>query len=178
MDWLTWSALEGFINQRLTAIGTLVSIVSFIPIAWTCWEVTIGRKQRHRRWLNEIQRSPGERPAILIVDLLEKGDIATSVESYRQHHERLRTIPPGRIFKVRQEKHLTPSDMPALVRDIRRVTSEVIRAGTDTLHLFYAGPVVPMALIGAEFANGCQLILYQHERGDYLSWGPLRHNLE
>lgn len=170
--------LTDFINNALGPISIVIGIITIFPVLWTWWEVTFGRKRRHKRWFNEVRLSPGERPAILIVDLLEKGDITTSVESYRQNNERLKTIPTGRIFKVSREKRLTPNDMPELAREIRHVASDIIRAGVDTLHVFYAGPVVPMALIGAEFANGCQLILHQHDKGDYANWGPLRHSLE
>lgn len=173
MQWL-----KDFTNEILGPISVVIGIITIFPVLWTWWEVTFGRKRRHKEWFKEARRLPGERPGILIMDLLEKGDIATSVENYRQNDDRLRSIPAGRVFTVSREKHLTPTDVPELARDIRHIASDIIRAGIDTLHVFYAGPVVPMALIGAEFANSCQLMLYQHNRGNYENWGPLRHSLE
>lgn len=173
MAWLT-----DFINTILGPISIVIGIVTFFPILWTCWEVTFGRQRRHSRWHRQAQQTVGERPGILIVDLLEKGNITNDVERYRQSNEHLKAISKDRLFEVSRKKELSPDDMPQITQDLRHVTGEIIEAGIDTLHLFYAGPVASMALVGAEFANVRRVLLYQRNReGMYENWGPLRHHL-
>lgn len=173
MAWMNW-----LIDEVLNRIGIVVGLITLFPIFWTWWEVTLGRRRRHRRWFREAQETPGLRPAVLVVDLLEKGDIRTGVENYRRSSHALKDIPDDRVFALSRTVHLDSGDMPGLVAEVRRVAADVIRAGTDTLHLFYAGPVVPMAFMGAEFGNICRVILYHHDKttGRYENWGPLRHD--
>jgi len=171
MQWL-----RDFIVDVLEPVDIVIGIILAVPIFWTWWAVTFGRRWQYRRWFKEIARKPGSRPAILIVDLLEQKEIAASVHRYRQSSDQLKDIPDDRIFTVSREKRLRPDDIVDLVREIRNVAANVIRAGIDTVHLFYAGPVIPPAIIGAEFANTCRVILYQHTQEGYESWGPLRHD--
>jgi len=165
-----------FINDVLGPVSIVIGVITVFPILWTWWEVTFGRKRQHRRWFTEVQKTAGTRPSILIVDLLEAKNIVASVEHYRQEVEALKSIPGERMFILSRDRRLTPKDMPALSDELRSAAANIIRASTDTLHVFYAGPVVPMALIGAEFANLCRVLLYQHNPTGYDNWGPLRHH--
>ena len=56
----------------------------------------------------------------------------------------------------------------------RRLRQQPNAAGTDCVHYFHAGPAIAAALVGAEFANGARVLLYQHEGGNYCNFGPLR----
>lgn len=172
MQWL-----GDFINNVLGPVSIVVGIVTIFPVLWTWWEVTFGRRRRHEVWAKEVRGMAGQRPGVLIVDLLEKGNIANDVESYRRDDQQLNSIPSDRIFKIERMKDLGPDDMPSIAEDLRRVTGEIIVAGVDTVHLFYAGPVIPATLIGAEFGNVRRVLLYQRNRntGRYENWGPLRH---
>lgn len=171
-------AFISFINNVLGPIGIVIGIVTFFPVIYLWWDATCGRKRRRDIWFKQAQGCPGKKPAILIVDLHEKYNIRTSVEDYRQRVDGLKAIPGDRLFEISRTKWLTPSDMPALVDEIQDKAAEIVRAGTDTVHLFYAGPVMPPAIIGAIFANTCSVKLYQHtHQGQYVDWGPLRHDL-
>ena len=64
--------------------------------------------------------------------------------------------------------------MPELLWDIRRAAGELIAGGVDTVHYFHAGPLVAASLVGAELANTCPVLLYQHEANGYRNFGPLR----
>jgi SMODS-associated and fused to various effectors sensor domain len=174
MQWLT-----DFINNILGPVSIVVGILTIFPVLWTWWEITFGRQRQHRRWFSEVRSATGERPGILIVDLLEKGKIANDVESFRRDDQILKAIPSDRVFKLERTKGLYPSDMPGIAQDLRQITEEIIEAGIDTIHFFYAGPVIPATLIGAEFANVRRVLLYQRNRntGHYENWGPLRHLL-
>lgn len=68
-----------------------------------------------------------------------------------------------------------PEDMPDLVNDIRERIGEIMKSGVDIIYLFYAGPVTPMAIVGAELANCCRVILIHHFQGVYTNFGPLKH---
>mgnify|MGYP001589174101 CR=1 FL=1 len=58
--------------------------------------------------------------------------------------------------------------------DLRAAAALLLGAGADCIHCFYAGPAVAAALVGAEFANGARVLLYHHEGGTYINFGPLR----
>ena len=64
-------ALRAFIADWLDPLGIVLGLIALVPIFWTWWDVVFGRRRRQRRWFAEISRRPGERPAILIVDLPE-----------------------------------------------------------------------------------------------------------
>lgn len=167
-------ALIHWINTVLNPIGIVVGLVLAVPVFWTWWEVAIGRRRRERRWFYEISRRPGERPAILIVDLLAGRDVRPAVEQHRQQDDALRAIPAEHVFCLSRDADLTPADMPKLREELRALAARVYANGTDTLHYFHAGPTFVAAMVGAEFANGCRVMLYGHSQGSYMNFGPLR----
>lgn len=157
-------------------VATILGFASLIPIVWTWLDVVYGRQSRHSKWINEVRNQVGARPTVLIVDLLPGKDVRATVERYIQTNAELKGIPAERIFTVRRESWLKPDNSEALVKEIQDNAGEILRTGTDVLHLFYAGPVFAASVVGAEFANaGCRVLLYQNEQGNYLNFGPLRH---
>ncbi len=170
------SEILEIINVYLDPFSVVVGVVTAVPIFWTWWEVIFGRRRRHRKWFMEMRKSTGERPGILTVDLLPGRNIQAAVERHAGNDDSLRVIPDERRWVIQRSANLKETDMPELARELRERANDVLAAGVDTLHVFYAGPVVPPALVGAEFVNTCKVLLYQHDpaRG-YLCWGPLRH---
>jgi hypothetical protein len=171
-----WEPLSDFIMTYVDPLGVVIGVLIAIPVMLTWWEVTLGRRRQQRRWFREIRRQPGERPSILILDLLAGKDIRASVERFRQTQPALSAIPDERLFWLARSKPLTPEQMPALHEDLRALAARIITSGTDTLHYFHAGPACAAALVGGELANICRVILYQHsaENGGYLNFGPLK----
>ena len=112
-------ALRAFIAYWLDPIGIMLGLVALVPIFWTWWDVVFGRRRRERRWFAEISRRPGERPAILIVDLLPGKDVHAAVENFRRRDAALAAIPDERICSIVREQPLTPADLPALHRELR-----------------------------------------------------------
>ena len=167
-------ALRAFIGAWLDPLGIVLGLVAMVPIFWTWWDVVFGRRRRERRWFAEIRRQPGERPAILIVDLLPGKDVHAAVENFRRRDDALAAIPDARIVSIVREQPLTPADLPNLHRALRAAPAPLLKAGTDCIHYFHAGPAIAAALVGAEFANGARVLLYQHEGGSYRNFGPLR----
>jgi hypothetical protein len=115
------------------------------------------------------------RPAILVVDLLPGKDVRAQVEHFMADNEALRQIPSDRRFYLDRQKPLTPDAMSDFVSELRQKAADIARAGCDTVHLFYAGPLAGAAIVGAEFANGACCLFYQHQQGRYENFGPLRH---
>lgn len=171
-----WEQITDPIMTYLDPVGVVIGVLIAIPVMLTWWEVSFGRRRQQRRWFQEIRRRPGERPSILILDLLAGKDIRASVEHFRQRQPGLREIPEERLFCLTRSEPLTPEQMPALHEELRALAARVITSGTDTLHYFHAGPACAAALVGAEFANACRVILYQHsaENGTYVNFGALK----
>jgi len=168
-------SLLPFITGTLDPIATVVGLISAIPIFWTWYDVVIGRKRRARRWLREVRRKPGQRPALFLVDLLPDKDIQAQMERYVAGRPELAAIPSDRRHSLRRDKRLSPDDLAGLAAEIRACSADIARAGCDTVHCLYAGPAAAAALIGAEFANGARCMIYQHSQGNYENWGPVRH---
>jgi len=166
--------VRAFIANWLDPLGIVLGLISLVPIFWTWWDVVFGRRRRERRWFAEITRRPGERPAILIVDLLPGKDVHAAVENFRRRDDALGKIPEDRMVSIVRERSLTPADLPELHRELRAAAAQLLKTGADCIHYFHAGPAIAAALVGAEFANGARVLLYQHEGGSYLCFGPLR----
>ena len=169
-----WQSFSDLVMTYLDPIGVVIGILIAIPVLLTWYEVTLGQRRQRRRLPRELQGNPGERPGLLILDLLPGKDVCPAVERFRQGDDLLRAIPPERQFSLARARVLTPEDMPDLHQDLRKLAARVVGEGVDVLHYFHAGPAVAAALVGAELANGCRVILYQHDQGTYLRFGPLK----
>lgn len=169
-----WPTISDLIMTYLDPIGVVVGILIAVPVLWTWYEVTLGQRRQRRRLYRELRANPGQRSGILVLDLLPGKDVEPAVERFRQGDEVLKTIPPGRCFALARDRALTPEDMPGLHDDLRKVAARIVAEGVDVLHYFHAGPTVAAALVGAELANGCRVILYQHDHGSYRNFGPLK----
>ncbi|MEA3278790.1 MAG: hypothetical protein U9Q81_26525 [Pseudomonadota bacterium] len=97
-----------------------------------------------------------------------------SVERFRQTQPALKEIPDERLFCLSRSRNLAPDDLPSLHQELRDLAARILESGTDTLHYFHAGPACVAALVGAEFANSCRVMLYQHDHGSYVNFGPLK----
>lgn len=168
---MSWQSINHFIMTWLDPIGVVTGLLMLIPVVWGWWAVTFGR--RRIAWHREIRNQPGNRAAILIIDLLPGKEIRQQVERFRQGENDLKGISEDRIFHLCRARQLTPDDMPGLQESLQETAAEIHAAGIDTLHCFFAGPAIAAALIGREFANACRVLLYQHDHGTYLNYGPL-----
>lgn len=166
--------MKEFIYEWLDPIGVVVGLIVTVPVFWTWWDIVFGRRQREQRWFREIRAQSGTRPAILIVDLLQDRDVKMAVERFRQKIPALKTIPEERIVTVARSHHLKPEEVAALQRDLRDAAARLLKCGVDTIHYFHAGPAAVAAMVGAEFANTARVLVYQHEAGEYVNFGPLR----
>jgi hypothetical protein len=169
------------VHGVITNIDPYLGILAFVPILLTFSEVWFGRRRRHQKWLQEIIKNPGGRPAILVVDILPGREIAASVEVFRQQSDALKAIPQERIFKIDAvsiavaSTELAPTDMMQFSHRTRVVASEIYKAGVDVIHYFHSGPLPTVAIVGAALANGPRVMMYHWRQGSYESWGPIKH---
>jgi hypothetical protein len=170
------SKLVEFTMSYLDPLGVWVSLACAIPIFWIWIDILLGKRRRHKKWLQQIRKNPGNKPAVLIVDFLQGKNISASVEKFINGTAGLDSIPDNRKFCISRGKSLKPDDIAGIVIELREKSAEILSSGSDVLHLFYAGPVFAAALVGAEFSNsGCRVLLYQNDQGNYVNFGPLRH---
>lgn len=155
--------------------ATLLGFISLIPIFWTWYEIAWGSKRRYRAWFEAVRRTPGQRPGVLIVDLLPGREMRVQVENFLKGAEDLKAIPEERILYINHLKHTKAADLPMLVLELREQIATLMRHGVDAIHLFYGGPGTVAMLIGAELRNGCRVHLYHHQQGTYVAFGPLLH---
>ena len=168
-----WNALV-WLAETLDPVNSLIGLITTIVAGFTAFMVW--KDQRRRKvWLQEIAHRPGERPSILILDLLVGQDARAQIENFRMQQEGLKDIPEDRIRVVSRSSKLTPEDMPKLQQDIRDAVARLMHAGTDRIHLFLAAPQPATAVAGALLANTSAVIYhFDRELGTYVNYGLLR----
>lgn len=166
-------AVLALIQTILDPLGIVVGLVLAIPVFWTWYQVVWGSRRRYRQYLQAIRTAPGHRPVIFIVDLLPGRNIRAAVENYCQQQASLRDIPPQRIFHL-QRDGLSLSQLDAFRVSVRQQVGEMYAQGIDRIHYFHAGPSMAAAMVGAQLANGCPVLLYHHEGEGYHELGLLK----
>jgi hypothetical protein len=169
-----WQPFSDFVMTYVDPVGVVVGLLIAVPVFWTWYEVAVGQRRQRRRLYRALRRDPGGRPGMFVLDLLPGKDVRPAVERFRQTDAVLRSIPPERLFCLTRDRALTPEDLPRLHEDLRKLAARIVAEGVDVLHFFHAGPAVAAALVGCEFANGCRVMLYQHDHGDYVNFGTLK----
>lgn len=166
-------ALWASVWDAIDKTSQLIGILTIVPAVAAFLGVRSLQRQR-RQIIQQLQATPGSRPALLIVSVNKP--ITLQVEAWRRQQEHLRDIPEERVFKLEWDKHLGAEDLDDFLARFREKRAEIMRTGADKIHLFYGGPVVVAAQIGAELKNGCPVILYHLDSsgtGQYANWGPL-----
>lgn len=167
------ATLSRFINDYLDPLGVVLGLLLTIPVFWTWFEVVFGRGRRYRQYLATIRQAPGQRPAILMVDVLAQKNVRAAVENYCQQQEALAGIPAERIFHL-QRNGLGVDGLAAFQQELRQLNSEMFMQAVDRIHYFHAGPGMAAAMVGAELANACPVVLYQHAGMGYQPFGVLK----
>ncbi len=165
--------LLDIITKILDPLGIIIGLILAIPVFWTWYQVVWGNRRRYRHYLQAIRTAPGNRPAILIIDLLPGRNIRAAVENYCQQHNNLRDIPRERVFHL-QRDGLGVYQLDAFKASVRQQVGEMYAQGVDRIHYFHAGPGMAAAMVGAELGNGCPVLLYHHEGEGYHGFGLLK----
>jgi hypothetical protein len=179
MDW--FQTLTNVIDIAIRSVDPYIGLIALVPIALTFLEVKFGRRWRHRKWFRQIIKAPGNRPAILIVDLLPDKEIVAHVENYRRMNDDLKDIPADRIFRIDaagvgiSAPELKADDVTAFAEEMRSVVADMYMAGPDVVHYFHSGPIPTAAMVAASLANSFRVQIYHWRQGQYECWGPIRH---
>ncbi len=172
MDWV-WDLLLR-LASTLDPINSLIGLGTTLVAGYTAYIV---KRDQHRRkaWLKEISRRPGNRPAILVLDLLPRQNARAQIENFRRQDDALKDIPEERIVTISGDRKITPDDMPDLQNELRKALARLMEAGTDRIHLFLAAPQPATAAAGAALANTNTVIYhFDREAGTYVNFGLLR----
>jgi len=160
--------------EILDPINSLIGLVTTLIAGFTAFLVW-REGRRARKWWQEIRRTPGERPAIFVLDLLPGQDIRAQVENFRQQDGILKEIPDDRIVYVTYREKLLPDHMLNFHKDLQEKINLLGNAGADRIHLFLASPQPAAAAAGAALANkAVTLYHYDRDKGTYVNYGPLR----
>ncbi|MCB9367138.1 MAG: hypothetical protein H6508_08170 [Calditrichaeota bacterium] len=176
--------------EWLDRYNLLIHFLATIPIVWTWWEVVFVRRRREAIWSRSAKRSPGSRPAVVVISLA-KFDISKSVQAFLTTDESLKkALNDKRIFTVSNENEpLQASDMPEIAKRLDRLSKDVISSAADVVHVFCAAPMPVAILAGAVFGNRGDIRLYHLNQGAkpggssditsvYEQWGRLNMHLD
>ncbi|RMI03458.1 MAG: SAVED domain-containing protein [Calditrichaeota bacterium] len=164
--------MRDFIMTWLDPISVVVGLIVSIPIFWTWWEVTLGRKRRHKAWYENARKGKSV-DAVLIVDLLAGADMKPEV--LRHLKQQGVEVEDSHVFEMNEHGEVTPENLPDLVARLRALLADVSRLAPGELHVFFGGPSGFAMLVGAELANKGNVHIYQRTHGKYQDWGPIRH---
>lgn len=165
-----------FITNTLGPWSTVVTLVVSVPVFWTWWETVFGRRRRNQRWLEQARGWRGRQPAVLIVDISDRGSIRAQVEAYVRSD--IGNIPNERIVEIAIPRMVTDADMSMIHEEIQEKVGRLHHLGTDVVHCFLRAPVLVSAMVGAALGNAMQVNLYHNQQTGYKNWGPLRHTPE
>lgn len=170
-----WS-LQGGISfwEALANIGTILGILSFIPLVYAIWEyIRFIRREEKEREI--IHTQTGTKPAVLIVDIGGAG-IRNEVEAFLREQEGFNGFDfDSRMFVVhRDKKQITANDVNGIIEELETNLDMIRIKAADKIHLFLKVPMPVAVMVGEVLANRTPALVYhkQHNKG-YENWGSL-----
>ncbi|MCI4660333.1 MAG: SAVED domain-containing protein [Neomegalonema sp.] len=172
-----WSIFSEMMHT-IEPVNTLIGLGTFVFTVLIWWMVRRQNQLRYARWLQEASSESGERPAALIIDYWDKGEIDVQVKSFlRKRYPD--SFPDESIFQIGSNIQLTPLEMPTIARELREAGFLISKYGANKLHVFIAAPMPVAMLVGAELSNWGRVHIYHMNRSaqqnEYEDWGPLKH---
>jgi len=168
--WESFTGIASFFDPVSAVVGVVGAAITLLG----AFRKVVFRECRRWLWIRQARKHVGQRPVLLVVDFLPGKNIDAAVALARQNTPSLRDIPDERVIRINIEQWLTPDAMPKAHGLIHRAARDALATGADVIHLFYAGPCIGAALVGAELANTAKVLVYQHDQGAYRNFGPLR----
>lgn len=160
-----WDLIEKF--------SVIFGIILSVPVVWS-WFILLGSKKRQKILIKTLEKSPGNRPAYLLVDI-GKGESENQVISFLSS-QGVTGVKPVTI----SYEQVTKDDLQNLVEKLQEIKGKSMESGVDRFHIFYKGPVAFAMIVGEVFSNTPATVYhYDLKSGKYESWGPLhrRYNL-
>ncbi len=155
-------------------IGTVLGIISFVPIVYAVWEYMqyIRREEKERA---KIHSESGTQPAVLIVDIGGMG-IRNEVEAFLKSEAGFEDFDfESRVFVVhKDERNIDASSVDGILQEVEDKVDAIRAKAADKIHLFLKVPVPIAAMVGEVLANRTPVLMYhkQPNKG-YQNWGTL-----
>ena len=154
-------------------ISTILGLLSFSSIIWFVQD-----KLAAKRRAKAIQNGKNASPAILAVSIGMGSPIEVDVINYINSDVRLRKelgisqtpeLPENTYFSITIPQRIDftkPSSRDASLLDfdqkLTAISAQMKEIGINRVHLFYGGPAVLAAKIGAKFSNRCTVLAYHY----------------
>ncbi len=171
-----WSILQGLdFWAALGNIGTILGIISFVPIAYAVYEY-VQYKRREEQDRLRIHTEAGTQPAVLIVSM-GGGCIRNSVEAYLKGQDGFKDFDfEHRVFVVhRDDKVIQPSDADGIMVEVEEKQDDIRSKAADKVHLFLKAPMPIAVMVGAVLANRTPTLVYHYQTNKgYENWGALQ----
>ena len=165
---------------KISAIATIFSLVTIVPLAITVYSTTVGRRRREQIKQKRSIADAGKHPGIVILELTER-EVESTVLQFAAETDTLKqAVEEKRYYTVRADssgrRTIVPSDMPLLERKYLENTAKAVREGCDVLHVFCGAPMPAAVLFGATLRNFGRVELYHRNKdGQWDNWGPLTY---
>jgi len=163
----TWDILDkiGIITGLITAFISFATLI-----------MVYRQKTLLKRYSKNIAEKKGDNPAVLIVNLLS-GSIEAQVQQFMKKDALLANVSQDMVVSYSWQKKnlIAPEDINEILREIQSNYSKIKEKGYDSLSLFYAGPTIIAAMVGAMLSNSPMVRVYQLDKGaqNYKYWGLL-----
>lgn len=173
---MSWDMVWDWLDKTSIVLGlsTIVSIGSYLLHKWRERKAV----QRRKIALHALAEKDLNRSAILAITLGNE-PIETNVKQFIGTNETLQQmfgitygeqVPNDLYFSISEKKPINfinekirDNQLIHFENDLDRVYKMVKESGVNTLHLFYCGPSVLCAKIGAKFSNCCAVCLYHYQ---------------
>jgi len=165
--------VQGF-WAMLGNIGTVLGIISFVPIIYALWEY-VQYTHREEEERKRIHTQVGTQPAILIVDVGGAG-IRNEVEAFLKEEKGFENFDfDTQVFVVhRYEQQITASDVDSIIQDVEDQLNTIRIKAADKVHLFLKAPMPIVVMVGEVLANRIPTLVYHKQRNKgYENWGAL-----
>ena len=133
-----WDLIEKF--------SVIFGIILSVPVVWS-WFILLGSKKRQKILIKTLEKSPGNRPAYLLVDI-GKGESENQVISFLSS-QGVTGVKPVTI----SYEQVTKDDLQNLVEKLQEIKGKSMESGVDRFHIFYKGPVAFAMIVGEVFSN-------------------------
>lgn len=163
----TWDVLSklGVIAGLTTTLFSLATLL-----------MVYRQKQLLKRYSRNVVERTGDNPAVLVVNL-RPGNIDAQVQHFMKKDALLANVPQEMFASYCWQKKplIDQEDINEILGGIHAKYTELKEKGYDSLSLFYAGPTIIAAMVGAMLSNSRKVRVYQLDKGEkeYKYWGLL-----
>lgn len=168
--------MSGDIWVFMDRIGIVVGLIVSVPVFWSFF-ILLSIKRKREVILGRIRQTVGNRPAVLIVDVIKPDgeSIRAQVEHWIRDREEFTDIDPSKIHVAEFRGEMLSDDMDSFIADIRKKIGSIMALGTDRVHLFIRSPMPVALCVGEILSNsGCPIVLYHNQPNvGYQNWGLL-----